>query len=69
MGLATCPEFFQHRMESLFKGYFWMFVLVYVDDVIIFSQFKSEHLEYLEAVFTILENSGCSMSLPKCHFA
>ncbi|KAF2963381.1 hypothetical protein GQX73_g10196 [Xylaria multiplex] len=69
MGLKTSPSFFQHRMERLFEGYLWKFVLVYIDDVIIFSKNIDEHLEHLDVVFSILAASGCTMSLEKCHFA
>lgn len=69
MGLATSPGFFQHRMEQLFGPYLWAFVLVYIDDIIVFSRSIDDHLLHLETVFTILENSGCTMSLGKCHFA
>lgn len=69
MGLKTSPAFFQHRMDGLFGQYLWQFVLVYIDDIIVFSKTIEQHLQHLEVVFTILENSGCTMSLPKCHFA
>lgn len=69
MGLATTPSFFQHRMETILKPYLWLFVLVYIDDIIVFSRSFHEHLKHLEAIFTVLENSGATMSLPKCHFA
>lgn len=69
MGLTISPPFFQHRMESLFGAYLWKFVLVYIDDIIVFSRSIQDHLQHLELTFTVLENSGCTMSLPKCHFA
>lgn len=69
MGLTISPPFFQHRMETLFGSYLWLFVLVYIDDIIVFSKCIQDHLQHLELVFTVLENSGCTMSLPKCHFA
>lgn len=42
---------------------------MYVDDVIVYSKNIDEHLHHLELTFTILENSGCTMSIHKCHFA
>lgn len=47
----------------LIQSLVWTFVLVYVDDVIVFSRPEDEHLGHLEAVFTILENPGCSLRL------
>ena len=69
MGLTNSPPFFQHRMENLLSPYLWSFVLVYVDDVIIFSRTKEAHLEHLDQVFELLEQSGISLNLAKCHFA
>ncbi|KAJ8122730.1 hypothetical protein ONZ43_g1146 [Nemania bipapillata] len=69
MGLKTSPGFFQHRMESLLSKYLWEFVLVYIDDVIIFSRNIEDHLKHLDIILQILAASGCTMSLEKCHFA
>ena len=69
MGLATTPSFFQHRMENLFEQYLWQFVLVYIDDVIIFSKSIDEHIRHLNIALGLLEKSGVTLSLPKCHFA
>src|SRR5204862_6470338 len=69
MGLATSPAFFQHRMEYMLQGYLWKFVLVYIDDVIIFSRTKEDHLKHLKICLGLLTAPGCTMSLAKCHFA
>ena len=69
MGLANSPGFFQHRMESILAKYLWQFVLVYIDDVIIYSRSPTEHLSHLDEVLTVLEESGISLSVKKCHFA
>ena len=69
MGLINSPGFFQHRMELLLSEYLWKFVLVYIDDVIIFSRTLDEHLKQLHEVLQILEQAGITLSLAKCHFA
>ncbi|CZT02527.1 uncharacterized protein RCO7_06258 [Rhynchosporium graminicola] len=69
MGLATTPSFFQHRMESLFGPYLWKFVLVYIDDIIVFSKTPADHLEHLDTALALLEKSGVTLSLSKCFFA
>jgi len=69
MGLANSPGFFQHRMEDLFAQYLWNFVLVYIDDIIVFSRALGEHLEQLNTVLGLLADSGITISLAKCHFA
>ena len=56
-------------MESLFGPYLWKFVLVYVDDTIIFSRSPEQHLEDLSMVLRLLQQSGVTLSLSKCYFA
>lgn len=69
MGLANSPGFFQHRMQKLLSRYLWKFVLVYIDDIIIFSRSIDDHCRHLDIILGVLERSGCTISLPKCHFA
>ena len=69
MGLANSPGFFQHRMEKLFESYLWEFVLVYIDDIIIFSRSLEDHLTHLDHALSLLENAGVTLSISKCHFA
>lgn len=69
MGLTNSPGFFQHHMEDLLSDYLWSFVLVYVDNIIVFSSTLEEHLQHLDMIFSILEKSGVSLSLKKCHFS
>lgn len=68
MGLSSTSPFFQHRMERLFREYLWNFVLVYIDDIIVFSKSIKEHLAYLDTVLGLLEESGVTLSLSKCFF-
>ena len=69
MGLANTPGFFQHRMETLLSPYLWQFVLVYIDDIIIYSSSLDQHIQHLDQVLTLLEDSGVTLALNKCHFA
>jgi len=68
MGLANSPGFFQHRMETIFGPYLWQWVLVYIDDIIIFSRTIKDHLAHLGKALQLLEQSGVSLSISKCHF-
>lgn len=69
MGLMNSPGFFQHRMEELFSGYLWTFILVYIDDILIFSRGLEQHIEHLDKALGLLESSGITLSISKCHFA
>ena len=68
MGLTNSPGFFQYRMESILAKYLWFFILVYVDDIIIFSKSKKEHLHYLDRILQLLKDSGVTLSIAKYHF-
>ncbi|RMZ85683.1 hypothetical protein DV736_g6568, partial [Chaetothyriales sp. CBS 134916] len=68
MGLINSPGFFQHRMELLLQEYLWKFVLVYIDDVIIFSRNLSDHIRDVGVVLDTMEQAGITLSLAKCHF-
>ena len=55
-------------MDRVFHEVTWKFVLVYIDDIIIYSKTYEEHLEHLKDVFTLLGNAGLKINLEKCDF-
>jgi len=48
-------------------GLKWKSCLVYLDDIIVFSQSAGEHVEHLREVFTALRGAGVSLKSKKCH--
>ena len=65
-GLAQAPAYFQLLMNKVLKGL--KFVMTYLDDIIIFSENESQHLEPLETVFSHLREAGLKMKWFKCDF-
>ena len=65
-GLAQTPAYFQLLMNKVLKGL--KFTMMYLDDIIIFSQDESQHLEHLEIVFSCLREAGLKMKRSKCDF-
>ena len=65
-GLAQAPAYFQLLMNKVLKGL--KFAMMYLDDIIIFSQDKLQHLEHLEIVFSHLQEAGLKMKCSKCDF-
>src|SRR5437773_7088803 len=55
-------------MESILAKYLWFFILIYVDDIIVFSRSKEEHLYYLDRILQLLKDSEVTLSIAKCHF-
>jgi hypothetical protein len=69
IGLASSLAFFQHRIERIFRQYLWQFVLVYIDDIIIFSKDIETYIRDLSTVLSLLYKSGITLNLRKCYFA
>ena len=68
-GLTNAPISFQTLMSRVLRGLNWKSVLVYVDDVLIFSKSFDEHLQHLEQVFQRLKQANLKLQPEKCHFA
>ena len=53
-GLTNAPATFQRLMDYVLREYLWKFVVVYLDDINIFSNTFDEYLEYLRKIFNKL---------------
>ena len=67
-GLRNAPATFQRAMDIILSRVRWKYVLVYLDDIIIFSRGVQQHLSHLESVLRLLQAAGATLQLPKCHF-
>jgi hypothetical protein len=68
MSLNNISEFFQHRMKKVLEKYLWKFVLVYIDDIIIFFSTLENHLKHLNEILILLKKSDVILFLSKSHF-
>ena len=66
MGLTNAPSTFQRVMHNLFDKYLDQFVVVYLDDVLIFSKDADSHFRHLQLVFDLLEKYQFYVKLKKC---
>ena len=55
-GLINSPSVFERLMERVFAGLTYLILLIYLDDIIVFSKTFKEHLENLKVVFDRLKN-------------
>lgn len=67
-GLCNAPGTFQRLMERMFGDCRYQSVLLYLDDVIVFSATVEQHLERLREVFDRLQREGLKVKLSKCQF-
>ena len=68
-GLCNAPATFQRLMNDIFRQHLNRFVLVYLDDVLVFSRHPDEHIKHLRTVLQILRQNQLYIKLSKCEFA
>jgi Reverse transcriptase (RNA-dependent DNA polymerase) len=66
-GLKNAAQTFQRLMYSLFRTI--PFILIYLDDILIFSPSCSQHISHLHTVNSILTENGLHINPAKCVFA
>ncbi|KAJ9511611.1 hypothetical protein QJQ45_007360 [Haematococcus lacustris] len=67
-GLCNAPATFQRLMNDIFRPHLDQFVLVYLDDILIYSRSEAEHLEHLRTVLGLLRQHQLYANLSKCAF-
>lgn len=67
-GLTNAPATFQQCMDSIMSDLKLSCVLVYLDDINVFSKTFSDHMSHLRAVFTRLCKAGLKLKPSKCQF-
>ena len=67
-GLRNAPATFQRAMDIILSGVRWKCCIVYLDDIIVFSKNREDHLRHLEEVFRLLRDAGATLRLKKCEF-
>ena len=65
-GLANAVSTFQRCMELVLRGLQWEILLIYLDDVIIYSSDQASHLGRLETVLKRLGDAGLKLKPSKC---
>lgn len=67
-GLTNAPSTFMRLMNEVLKIFLGKFVIVYLDDILIFNKTKEEHLEHIRQVLQRLKEETLMINLKKCSF-
>lgn len=66
--LSNAPTTFIHLMNEMLKEFIGKFVIVYLDDILIFSKTKEEHFRHVRSVLGKLQQNKLLINLKKCSF-
>nr|ABG66083.1 retrotransposon protein, putative, Ty3-gypsy subclass [Oryza sativa Japonica Group] len=67
-GLTNAPAFFMNLMNKIFMEYLDQFVVVFIDDILIYSKNEEEHAEHLMLIMEKLRDHQLFAKFSKCEF-
>ena len=67
-GLTNAPAAFMDLMNRVFHPYLDQFVVVFIDDILVYSKNEQEHEQHLRIVLQTLREKRLYAKLSKCDF-
>ncbi|GKC80209.1 putative reverse transcriptase domain-containing protein [Tanacetum coccineum] len=67
-GLTNAPVVFMDLMNQVYKPYLDEYVIVFIDDILIYSKSKEEHEEHLKIILGLLKKEQLYAKFSKCDF-
>ncbi|GJR35653.1 putative reverse transcriptase domain-containing protein [Tanacetum coccineum] len=67
-GLANAPAVFMDLMNRVCKPYLDKFIIVFIDDILIYSKSKEDHEEHLKLILELLKKEELYAKFSKCEF-
>ena len=68
-GFTNAPSTFQSLMNDIFRPYLRKFILVFFDDILVYSKNLQDHLQHLESTFNLLQQHSLLAKRSKCYVA
>jgi hypothetical protein len=67
-GLTNAPAYFMNLINKVFMKFLDKFVVVFIDDILVYSRTKKEHAEHLRLVLGTLREHQLYAKFSKCEF-
>ncbi|MCI24121.1 retrotransposon protein, partial [Trifolium medium] len=67
-GVTNAPAIFMEYMSRIFHPFLDKFVVVFIDDILIYSKSEEEHKDHLRIILQVLEEKKLYAKLSKCEF-
>jgi hypothetical protein len=67
-GLTNASAYFMYLMNKIFMEYLDKFVMVFIDDILVYSRSEEEHEEHLRLALLKLRENRLYAKLSKCQF-
>lgn len=67
-GVTNVPTVFIDLMNRVFSSYLNKFVIVFIDDILVYSWNREEHVGHLKTVLRVLRENQLYEKLSKCEF-
>jgi hypothetical protein len=67
-GLTNTPAYFMYLMISVFMPELDKFMIVFIDDILVYSESEEDHAEHLRIVLTRLKDHQLYAKFSKCEF-
>nr|GFA96076.1 reverse transcriptase domain-containing protein [Tanacetum cinerariifolium] len=67
-GLTNAPAVFMDLMNRVCKPYLDKFLIIFIDDILIYSKNEKDHEEHLKAILGLLKEEKLYVKFPKCEF-